>query len=144
MDPIVVYLKTGEQPKDKIEAWILWLKATHYVLHDENLYRRGYYMPLLKCATLSKAKYIMREIHEGICGSHVRGQYLAFKVVRQGYYWPTMKMDCMEYACKCDKCQRFVPISKAHPEELTSMTSSWPFVVWGIDIIGQLPKKGEV
>ena len=36
-------------------------------------------MPLLKCATSSEVKYIMREIHEGTCGNHARGQSLAFK-----------------------------------------------------------------
>ena len=46
----------------------------------------------------------------------------------------------MEFARKCDKCQRFAPISKTHPKELTIMTSSWSFVVWGIVVIGQLPK----
>ena len=32
-----------------------------------------------------------------------------------------------------------------HPEKLTTMISSWSFVVWGIDLIGQLPKgRGSV
>ena len=52
-----------------------------------------------------------------------------------------MKANYIEYACKCDKCQRFLPMLKAYPEKLTSMTSPWPFVVWGIDLIGQLPKR---
>ena len=51
-----------------------------------------------------------------------------------------MKADYMEYARKCDKCQQFLPMSKAHPEELTSMASLWPFPVRGIDLIGRLPK----
>ena len=46
----------------------------------------------------------MREIHKGICGNHTVGQSFAFKALRQGYYWPTMKADYMEYAHKCDKC----------------------------------------
>ena len=51
----------------------------------------------------------------------------------------------MEFAKKCDKCQHFTPISKAPLEELTTTTSSWPFVFWGIDLIGQLPKgRGSV
>ena len=53
-------------------------------------------MPLPKCATPSEVKYIMREIHEGTCGNHIEGQSLAFKALRQGYYWPTMKMNYME------------------------------------------------
>ena len=51
----------------------------------------------------------------------------------------------MEFTRKCDKCQQFSPVSKAHLEELTSITSPWPFVPWGIDLIGQLPKvRGSV
>ena len=49
MDPIVAYLKTGEQPGDKIEARILQLKVARYVLYGIKLYRRCYSMPLLKC-----------------------------------------------------------------------------------------------
>ena len=56
MDPIVAYLKTGEQAEDKTEARILRLKATRYVLYEDKLYRKGYSMPLLKCATPSEAK----------------------------------------------------------------------------------------
>ena len=56
------------------------------------------------------------------------------------YYWQIMKADCMEFVRKCDKCQRFALTSKVHPKELTTMTSPWSFVVWGINLIGQLPK----
>ena len=105
MDPIVAYLKTSEQPKDKTEAQILRLKAARYVLYDDKLYRRGYSMPLLKYVAPTEPKYIMREIHEGTCRNHTGGQSLAFKALRQDYYWPTMKTDCMEYAHKCEKCQ---------------------------------------
>ena len=104
MDPIVAYLKTEEQLKDKTKARILQLKAAHYVLYDDKLYKKGYSMPLLKYATPLGAKYIMKEIHEGTCGNHAGGQSLAFKALRQGYYWPTMKINCMEYAHKCNKC----------------------------------------
>ena len=86
-------------------------------------------MPLLKCVTLSEAGYIMREIHEGICGNHARKRSLVLKALRQGYYWPTKKPYCMEFTRKCDKCQHLAPVSKAHPKELTTMTSPWHFVV---------------
>ena len=104
IDPIVAYLKTGEQPEHRHEAHIFQLKAACYVLYDNKLYRRGYSMPLLKCATPSEVKYIIKEIYEGTCGNQAGGQSLAFKALRQGYYLPTMMTDCMEYARKCDKC----------------------------------------
>ena len=62
-------------------------------------------MPLLICGTPSKVKYIMREIHEGTSRNHAEGQSIAFNAIRQGYYWLTIKTDCMEYTHKCDKCQ---------------------------------------
>ena len=54
MDPIVVYIKTSEQPEEKTKSHILRLKVARYVLYDDKLYRRGYSMPLLECATPSK------------------------------------------------------------------------------------------
>ena len=56
-----------------------------------------------------------------------------------------MKTHCMEFAQKCDKCQWFSPVLKAHPKKLTSLTSLWPFTIWEIDLIGQLPKgRGSI
>ena len=51
-----------------------------------------------------------------------------------------MKVDYMEYARKCDKCQQFSLVLKAHPDELISMTNPWSFIVWRINLIGRLPK----
>ena len=141
MDPIIAYLNSGELPEKKIEIRILRIKATRYTIYDDKLYRRGYSIPLLKCVTPSEAYYIMTEIHEGICGNNTEKQSLAFKALRQGYYWPTKKSNCMEFSRKCDKCQCFAPMLKFHLEELTTMTFPWPFIVWGIDLVGHLPKE---
>ena len=98
MDLIVICLKNGDQPDEKIESRILQLKPARYALYDNKLYRKGYSMPLLKCIPAIKAEYIMREIHDGIYGNHTRGQSLAFQTLRKGYYWSTMKADCMEFS----------------------------------------------
>ena len=56
-----------------------------------------------------------------------------------------MKVDCMEFFQKYNKYQWFSLVTKAHPEELTTMTSPWSFAVWEIDLIGQLLKgRGSV
>ena len=56
-----------------------------------------------------------------------------------------MNKDSLDYVKRCDKCQRFANIPRAAPNELTLMTSPWPFAVWGIDLIGSLPtRKGGV
>ncbi|XP_074373606.1 uncharacterized protein LOC141713947 [Apium graveolens] len=45
----------------------------------------------------------------------------------------------------CDRCQRFANYSSMPTTLLTPMASPWPFAMWGIDLIGELPKaKGDV
>ena len=145
MTPIVEYLKTGVLPKDRNQARKLMYQLPRYTILDGKLYRRGYSMPLLRCVTPPEAKKIIEEIHEGFCGDHTGGHSLSKKIICQGYFWPTIKMDSFDYVKKCDKCQQFATIPRAPPSELTMMTSPWPFAVWGIMLIGSLPTgKGWV
>jgi len=66
---------------------------------------------------------------------------MAAKVILAGYYWPAVHGDCAEYS---KKCQKFGPLHHLKPEELHSMTSPWPFAIWGMDIIGPFsPGKGQ-
>ena len=73
MDPIITYPRNNELPEEKTKTRILRLKASRYVLYDHKLYRRGYSMPFLKCIPPTEAKYIMREIYEGIYRNHTGG-----------------------------------------------------------------------
>ncbi|RDX66872.1 Gypsy retrotransposon integrase-like protein 1, partial [Mucuna pruriens] len=98
--------------------------------------RRGFALPLLKCVNESESEYVIKEVHEGICGTHIGGQALASKIARVGYYWPTMRNDCIDFVKRCDKCQRFAEDHKAPPERLHSIMAPWPFHKWGIDILG--------
>ena len=63
-------------------------------------------MPLLMCLTNDEGIYVLRELHKGICGSHVVRMFLALKAIRNGYFWPTMKVDALDLVKGCDKCQR--------------------------------------
>ena len=109
--------------KDKSKARLLRLRATHYTMYDDRLYKRGFSTPILKCVDLEEGNYMLQEIHERIYDNHAGGQSLAYKALRQGYFWLTMKTDTMDFARKCDKCQRFSNIPISHMEKLTSMIS---------------------
>ncbi|GKU89881.1 hypothetical protein SLEP1_g3957 [Rubroshorea leprosula] len=39
---------------------------------------------------MMEAEYTLREVHEGVCGSHIGARNLAHKVLKQGYYWPNI------------------------------------------------------
>ncbi|XP_056695268.1 uncharacterized protein [Spinacia oleracea] len=51
-----------------------------------------------------------------------------------------MKKDAINFAKKCDSCQRFASISHQPCEELRPILSPWPFMKWGMDIVGPLPQ----
>ena len=115
-------------------------RASRYLVMEGILYRRGYSMPFLRCVTIDQSKNLLEEVHEGFRCDHAGGQSLSKKILRQGFFWPTMIEDSMEYVKRCDKCQRFSKIPRAPPNILKQMQSHWPFAVWGIDLIGKLPK----
>lgn len=87
------------------------------------LYRRGFNQSQLKCLSEEDGNYVLREIHEGICDNHTRGSSLAQKVIRQGYYWSTLKEDASKFARSCDKCQIYANFINSHVAPLTSLVS---------------------
>ena len=96
-------------------------------------------MSYLKCVDEDEAKYILEEIHEGICGDHAGPRSLVSKVIWTGYFLPTMQVDAVELVKRCDKCQQFGNVQRLPAEKLTTITSPWPFPQWGINIVGPLP-----
>ena len=68
MTPIVRYLKKGWLFKDMTEARKVQIKIARFVLIDDVLYRQGYSLPYLRCASSEEADYVIHEIHKGICG----------------------------------------------------------------------------
>uniref|UniRef100_A0A2N9F391 Integrase catalytic domain-containing protein n=1 Tax=Fagus sylvatica TaxID=28930 RepID=A0A2N9F391_FAGSY len=139
MTPIVNYLEDETLPSDPVEARKLKVRCTRFVLIQGILYKRGFSLPYLRCLDKAEADYVMREVHEGICGNHSGARSLVHKLVRAGYYWPTMQKDVVSYVRACDKCQRFGNLIHSPPETLTPMTAPWPFAQWGLDIMGPLP-----
>ena len=137
--PLVSYLKDGVLPDEKEAARKLKVQAARFVLIKDVLYKRGFSRPYLRCLGTEEADYVMREVHEGIYGNHSRSRSLVHKLVRAGYYWPTMQKDAEAYVKACDKCQRFSNIIRQPTEELTSMMAPWPFAQWGLDIMGPFP-----
>ncbi|GJW54071.1 reverse transcriptase domain-containing protein [Tanacetum coccineum] len=73
MTPIIKCLEEGNWPMDENEARALRTKISPF-----------------------QAKYIIREVHEGACEMHASARSVVAKIMRQGYYWPTMHEDTKE------------------------------------------------
>ena len=144
MDPIWDYINDGTLPDDPEEAAKIRVRSSRFTNHKGSLYKRGFFTPFLKCIAGEDIEYVLREVHEGICGNHIGARTLARKVLRQGYYWPTILKDATDLVKRCRICQEHAKISRLPSEPQTSITSPWPFQQWGLDILGPLPiGKGQ-
>ncbi|GJW20020.1 reverse transcriptase domain-containing protein [Tanacetum coccineum] len=74
-----------------------------------------------------KANYVIREIHMGACEMHYGTRSVVAKVIRRGYYWPTMHIDAVNEIWKRDSCQIHAPVPKLLKTLMTSIMALWPF-----------------
>ncbi|RDX98911.1 hypothetical protein CR513_18099, partial [Mucuna pruriens] len=123
MSPLMAYLRDEIKPEDLVKVKKLIKEAARYIIIGGELHRKGFSFPLLRCIEGEDAHYVIKEVHEGLCGSYIGGRALASKIAKVGYYWPTLKGDCMDYVRRCDKCQRFAKIGNAPSEQLHAITS---------------------
>ena len=110
MDPIVTFLKDNILPEGKLEAEKVRRNATRFWLSkDHKLYKRSYSGLYLLCVHPEASELLLKELHEGIWGSHTGGRSLSHRALTQGYWWSGMQKEALKYVKKCDQCQRFAP-----------------------------------
>ena len=81
------------------------LKEKNFMIIDDVLFRRNYDSILLKCLERPEAQKVLQELHDGPAGGHFGADTIAHKIIRAGYYWPTLFRDTHEYVRKCRTCQ---------------------------------------
>ncbi|XP_021990933.1 uncharacterized protein LOC110887663 [Helianthus annuus] len=134
-----VRIKHGKLPEGKAEARKIQNKVLNYEMVDGILYRKSFMGPLLRCVDKTDAQYLVREIHEGLCGIHAGPRMVVAKIMNAGYYCPGMHVDVVELLRKCTACQRHAP-KTLHPKNpLVPVTSAWPFQQWSIYLVGPFP-----
>jgi ribonuclease HI len=115
------------------------VRTRPYVIIEGELYKHGVCSPLLMCLSRTEGIELMKEIHAGLCGSHIGSRPLLGKVFRQGFYWPKAASDAAELVQKCENCQKCARDQK-QPSSLTQLIQpTWPLQRWGLDLLGPLP-----
>lgn len=94
---------------------------------------------MLRCVSEAGGRLVMMQVHEGACVSYIAGRAPAGKILREGYYWPTLQRDCSDFINKYNNFQVFTPVSQVLAEALHFVFSLWPFYQWGTDILGPFP-----
>ncbi|GJR32664.1 reverse transcriptase domain-containing protein [Tanacetum coccineum] len=93
MLPIWEYLQLGKLPDDPKKERKLRIKDPLYKIIDGTLYRRSYLSPFLRLS----------------------------RIIRMGYYWPSMHKDAKTLIQKCETCQIHSPIPRKPKQEMTNV-----------------------
>jgi hypothetical protein len=68
-----------------------------YCLTDDGLGWKKPYGVILRCVNKEEAKKILEELHSGHCGGHFAARTTSHKILRAGYYWPTLFSDTYQH-----------------------------------------------
>ena len=80
MDPIIQFLSKDVLLEDKSEAEKIRRKALRFWLsEDQKLYKRSFSRPYLLCIHLEASELLLKELHEGIYGSHTGGRSITHR-----------------------------------------------------------------
>jgi hypothetical protein len=93
---------------------------------------------LLNCLTEEETEGIIIEFHKGVCGGHHAWRATTYKILRAGYYWPSLFSDVNSMVRACVECHMFVGNQKLFPLPLRPIKVETPFQQWGLDFIGEI------
>ena len=127
---------TGELPEEQKEAEKVARRSSMHQFVDDTLYRRRPNGVKLKCIPQEDGMELLAEIHGGICGSHIGSRALAGKAFWQVFFWPAALQDATALVTKCEACPLHSKKLHQPAQALQTIPLSWPFSVWGLDILG--------
>jgi ribonuclease HI len=141
--PYLAYLMQGELPEDPIHQRQVMRCSKAFTIINGELYKCSTTGVLQRCMAQEDGIALLREIHEGTCGHHASSQTLVAKAFRSGFYWLSALYDARNIVQHCEACKLFATKPHAPTSELHTIPIAWPFVQWGLDQVGPLPKSSR-
>jgi hypothetical protein len=137
----IIYFLQKLQPPDGLEknkVRALKLKSIKYCLIDQVLYWKDPLGVILRCLDPQEAQKIMSYFHDSLCGGHHFWRTTAYKILRAGYFWPSLFTNVCAKIRACVKCQNFSGKQQLKSLSLKHVVASGPFQQWGLDLIGEI------
>ena len=139
-EPFLAYLNRQELPEEQNEAHCIMRRSKAYKVQEGELYKKSATGVLQRCISEEEGWQLLAEINAGLGGHHAAARALVSKAFRIGFYWPTARADAQDLVQRCVGCQLFANQSHMPPTALQTIPITWPFAVWGLDMVG--PLKG--
>jgi len=81
---------------------------------------------------------IIDQFHTGFCGGHYSWRTTTYKILKSGFYWPTLFLQVGAKVRICVPCQRFYGKKKLIALPLIPTIVLTNFLQWGLDFIGEI------
>jgi hypothetical protein len=102
------------------------------------LFNTGPDQEIRRCVREDEVYDILKACHDGPCGGHFADKRTAYKILRMGYYWPSIFKDAKKYVKACDSCQRVGQPNHRDEMPLNPQVVLEPFDRWALDFIGPI------
>jgi hypothetical protein len=111
-------------------AWYSWISG--YLFHT------GADQEIRRCIREDEVYDLLKACHDGPCGGHFAAKRTTHKILRMGYYWPSLFKDAKKYVQACDSCQRVGQPNHRDEMPLNPQVVLEPFERWALDFIGPI------
>ncbi|MCO5597918.1 hypothetical protein L7F22_052003 [Adiantum nelumboides] len=138
-DQIASYLSTLEFPSEmsKAEKKCLVTHAQRFFIIEGELYQKGFEGLYCHCVRKEEIPHILKECHVSACGGHFAGRLTTLKILRAGYWWPSVFKDSFEWCKRCDMCQCATRL-EYHLRPNNPIMAALLFEKWGMDYVGPI------
>ena len=102
---------------------------------DDTLYRRRVNSILHRFLTHDEPEGVINDCHRGAHGGHFFGLSKAQKILRVGYFWPSIFRYCVNVVKKCHPYQVFACNMRSHLAPLHTIVIVGPFTKSWLDFM---------
>ncbi|XP_071695083.1 uncharacterized protein [Rutidosis leptorrhynchoides] len=144
MEPILQYICNDVLPDDKREARLVRERAPMYIIQNDILYRKSYCGPMMRCVGPIEGEMIVDEVNNGSCALHSGYKIIAAKIMRMGYFWPSLYRDVAKIVKRCKGCQRHAPQNQMSSSfgDCRACDTDGAFSVCGFGDVGSIAGTG--
>jgi hypothetical protein len=128
----------------KTKARFIKLKALKFCILEGNLYWKDPGGIFLNCLLKDKVDKFLQYFHARDCGGHLSWKTTTNKILRAGFYWPTLFADVHHKVTSFHKCHIFEDKRKLLPLPMKPISVEAPFQQWGLDFIGEIHPSSSV
>ena len=121
----------------------LRLKSTQYQLINGVLFHQNYDNILLRFLGNDDVDQVLIELHNGKAGRHFGGETTTHKILRAGYYLPTLFKYAHAYSRRCQISQVNVGRERRHAFPLQPVTVQNTFEQQGLDVVSEINQNSS-